>query len=80
MFLPGVENHEGDSGYHRLIQAARSNGQPYSQIWHLFAFKRNMTQHLERMTHELMRGPSPLSPGQRELIAALTSVQNQCPF
>jgi AhpD family alkylhydroperoxidase len=27
-----------------------------------------------------MRGPSPLSPGQRELIAAFTSKRNECPF
>ena len=36
--------------------------------------------HLERFTHEVMRGPSPLPPGQRELIAALTSKLNQCLF
>ena len=50
------------------------------QILYLFAFKPRMTDHLSRFTQELMRGPSPLSPGQRELIAAFTSSRNQCPF
>ena len=27
-----------------------------------------------------MRGPSPWSPGERELFAAFTSCLNQCPF
>jgi AhpD family alkylhydroperoxidase len=28
----------------------------------------------------VMRGPAPLSPGLRELIAAYTSQKNDCPF
>jgi hypothetical protein len=51
-----------------------------SQIWHLFAFKPEATRHLERFTHAMLRGPSPLSPGMRELIAAYTSGKNRCPF
>jgi uncharacterized peroxidase-related enzyme len=30
--------------------------------------------------HRLMRGPSPLTPGQRELIAAYTSATNACRY
>jgi hypothetical protein len=30
--------------------------------------------------HELLRGPSEWSVGERELFAAYVSVQNQCPF
>ena len=55
-------------------------GVPVPQILYLFGFKPCMTDHLARFTQELMRGPSPLSPGQRELIAAFTSSRNQCPF
>ncbi len=50
------------------------------QILYLFAYKPRLTEHLSRFTQELMRGPTPLSPGQCELIAAFTSSRNQCPF
>ena len=81
MFLPDVQRNDGKSGsYAELIAACLNAGTPFPQIWHLFAFKAQATQHLERWTHEVMRGPSPLSPGMRELIAALTSARNHCPF
>ena len=66
--------------YADLIDVARRRDAEYPEIWHLFAYKPEATRHLERFTHEVMRGPSPLSPGFRELIAALTSARNQCPF
>lgn len=81
MFLPGVEHKPDATGaYADIIRMVQSAGQTYPQIWHLFAFKPEATRHLERFTHEMLRGPSPLSPGMRELIAAFTSVRNQCPF
>ena len=81
MFLPGVENNPRAEGvYADLIQMTRSAGLPVSQIWHLFAYNPEATKHLERFTQEIMRGPGPISPGMRELIAAYTSVRNQCPF
>ena len=80
MFLRDVENEPAPGAYAELIGACRASGSPFPQIWHLFAFKPAATQHLERFTHEVMRGPSPLSSGQRELIAALTSGRNHCPF
>jgi alkylhydroperoxidase family enzyme len=80
MYLPGVENAGEPSPYADLIGMCRGHGMAYPQIWHLFAFKPGATQYLERFTHEVMRGPSPLSPGFRELIAAVTSARNQCPF
>lgn len=49
-------------------------------IQSLFAYRPDSTEHLARFTHEVMRGPSELSPGQRELIAAFTSDRNGCPF
>lgn len=81
MFLAEVEDNRGRTGpYAELIEAARRTGGPYSQIWHLFAYKPNATRHLEMFTQEVMRGPSPLSAGQRELIAAYTSKLNDCEF
>ena len=38
------------------------------------------SDHLARFTQAMLRGPAPLSPGIRELIAAYTSARNACPF
>jgi hypothetical protein len=81
MYLPEVESIEGRSGpYADLIRVAQAAGAPYPQIWHLFGYKPATTKYLERFTEGVMRGPSPLSPGLRELIAAYTSARNQCLF
>jgi uncharacterized peroxidase-related enzyme len=81
MFLPGVENNmEARGGYKDLIETVRKAGGSVSQIWHLFAFKPEVTKHLETLSHAVMRGPSPLSPALRELIAAYTSAGNECRF
>jgi hypothetical protein len=58
----------------------RGAGVPVPQIMHLFAYKPDRTDHLSMFTQGVMRGPSPLSPGMRELIAAFTSRRNDCPF
>lgn len=50
------------------------------QIWHLFAYKPEITRHLSAFSEGVMRGPSPLTAGFRELIAAFTSRKNHCPF
>jgi uncharacterized peroxidase-related enzyme len=63
-----------------MFSQMRGAGIPIPQILHLFAYKPEKTDHLARFTQEVMRGPSPLLPGQRELIAALTSKLNQCLF
>ncbi|MBM3775549.1 MAG: peroxidase [Acidobacteria bacterium] len=71
----------GASGaYAELIRAARARARPFPGIWTLFAFKPEATRHLERFAHEVLRGPSPLSPGMRELMAAFVSKRNHCPF
>jgi alkylhydroperoxidase family enzyme len=63
-----------------MMARLRAAGLPIPQIQHLFAFKPDRTDHLQRFTQGVMRGPSPLSSGQRELIAAFTSRRNDCPF
>jgi hypothetical protein len=80
MFLPGVEANPQPSPYTDMIRAMQSTGAAYPQIWHLFAFKPEITVHLARFTQEILREPSPLTPGFRELIAAYTSARNDCPF
>ncbi len=80
MFLPGVENNPKPSPYADAINMMKSAGAEYPQIWHMFAFLPNATQHLAQFTQCMLREPGPLTPGFRELIAAYTSVRNHCPF
>jgi alkylhydroperoxidase family enzyme len=80
MYLADVEAFRGTGPRAEAIERARAAGQPIPQIMHLFAYKPDRTDHLAAFTQGVMRGPSPLSPGQRELIAALTSKLNQCLF
>jgi hypothetical protein len=80
MFLPGVEGNPQPGAYRDAIQMMQASGAEYPQIWHLFAFRPEATQHLARFTQEILRGPAPMSPGIRELIAAYTSYGNECPF
>jgi hypothetical protein len=80
MFLPEVEGNPQDGPYKDAIEMMKTTGLDYPQIWHMFAFRTDATQHLARFTQEIMREDAPLSPGIRELIAAYTSYQNDCPF
>jgi hypothetical protein len=80
MFLPEVEAFPAEGSRGEMMARLRAAGLPIPQIQHLFAFKTDRTDHLARFTHGVMRGPSPLSPGQRELIAAFTSRRNDCLF
>lgn len=81
MYLREVEDNPQAAGpYADIIAAMKSAGQTVPQIMHLFAFKPETTAHLSAFTQAVMRGPSPLSAGFRELIAAHTSKLNQCVF
>src|ERR1041384_238648 len=62
------------------FEKLRADGEAIPDILHLFRFKRRSTDHLVRFTEEVMRGPSPLSPGLRELIGSYFSKKNQCSF
>ena len=80
MYLHEVEQHPPPEPYATRFRMMREAGLPIPQIQHLFAFKPDRTDHLSRFTQGVMRGPSPLPPWQRELIAAFTSKLNQCLF
>ncbi len=80
MFLPGVEQNPQPGPFRNLLEAMQAAGDEYPQIWHMFAYLPAATEHLARFTQEIMRGPAPISPGLRELIAAYTSYRNDCPF
>ena len=80
MFLPDVETSDNPSPYAGIIRAMQESGSEYPQIWHMLGYLPKATEHLARFTQEILRGPAPLSPGTRELIAAYTSQRNDCPF
>jgi len=80
MFLPDVEQSDKPSPYNSLIRCMRDAGQEYPQIWHMLGYLPKAAEHLSKFTQDILRGPAPLSPGLRELIAAYTSYRNDCPF
>jgi alkylhydroperoxidase family enzyme len=80
MFLGEVEQSPPKGAYAGPIKGMQGAGLPVPQIMHLFAYKPDRTDHLSAFTQGVMRGPSPLSPGVRELIAAFVSRRNDCPF
>jgi alkylhydroperoxidase family enzyme len=80
MFIAPVEQGEPSGLYADTIRGLEAAGMPVPQIMRLFAYKPDRTDHLARFTQGAMRGPSPLAPGLRELIAAYTSRLNHCPF
>ena len=80
MYLRAIQDRAPTGPYAGPIGMLEAAGQHVPHIMRLFAFKPELTAHLSRYTQEVMRGPSPLSPGFRELIAAYTSKLNHCPF
>lgn len=79
-WLPDVEANPQPSPYADLIRIAKEQGREHWQIWHLFAFRPEVTGALASFTEGVMRAPAPISGGLRELIAAYTSLTNQCEF
>jgi uncharacterized peroxidase-related enzyme len=80
-FLPGIEFTAASGGqYAKSIAALRGAKKEVPGIMHLLAFRPDATDLLNEFTHKMMRGPSKLSPGFRELIATITSEGNECSF
>lgn len=80
-FLPGIEDAPSPGGhYSKTIAAFRQAKKEVPGIMHLLAYKPAATDLLNQFTQQVMRGPSPLSPGFRELIATVTSEGNECSF
>ena len=80
LHLHDVENSPSRSAWGQAAEMMAGAGIPVPKILKLFDFKPEWTRHLARFTEGVMRGPSPLAPGERELIAAFTSAVNRCPF
>ena len=82
MFLKDIEANRPTekSRYADGIRASEAAGTPVAGIWRLFAWKPALAEPLSRFVQEVLRGPSPLPPGFRELIAAFVSSRNHCVF
>jgi uncharacterized peroxidase-related enzyme len=80
MYLKEIESRPARGMTAIAFKRLRDRGETIPDILHLFRFKRRATDHLVRFTEEVMRGPSPLSPGLRELIGAYFSKKNQYAF
>jgi uncharacterized peroxidase-related enzyme len=79
-YLPGVAASPKPGPYRDMITGAQANGSQHPGIWDLFAFQNDVTVHLGRFTHGVIRQPGSISVGFRELIAAYTSYLNACEF
>ena len=79
-YLPAVAANPRPGAYRDLIERAKAGGGEYSKIWDLFAFQHDITVHMGRFTHGVLRQPASIAPGLRELIAAYTSRLNECGF
>jgi len=80
MYLKDIETRPAKGMTRIAFKRLRDTGETIPDILHLFRFKRRNTDHLVRFTEEVMRGPSPLPPGIRELIGAYFSKRNQYAF
>ena len=80
MFLKDIESRPPEGIMKIALRKLREAGHAIPEILHLFRFKKSSTDHLVRFTDAVMRGPSPLSRGMRELIGAFVSSRNQCNF
>lgn len=78
LFLPSLDSRPLPGERGEKLRAIQAEGRPIPQIYYLFGFKPELTKHLAAFTEGVMRGPSPLDPGLRELIAAYTSRLNRC--
>lgn len=80
MHLPTIEHHHVQSPWGEASSMLQAAGLPVPGILHLFNYKPDRAQVLAEFTQAVMRGPSPLSVGERELIAAFTSRVRDCEF
>jgi uncharacterized peroxidase-related enzyme len=80
MFLREIETRPVEGMMEIAFRKIGQAGHAVPEIMHLFRFKGESTGHLIRFTEEVMRGPSPLSLGMRELIGTFVSKRSDCLF
>jgi len=62
------------------LKTATPQADGQSDLRHLFAYGPALTEHLLQFTQAVMRAHGPLTSGERELLAAMTSRENRCLF
>ncbi len=73
------ENHTPE--VRAMLEQVRAEGGFVSDVGHMLMYREELCgRPLSEAFQDVMRGPSEWSVGERELIAAFTSIQNQCPF
>ena len=80
MFLPGVEDNPQPSPYTDMIRTMQSSAGALSADLASVCLQTGNYPHLARFTQEVMREPSPLTPGLRELIQPIRRLAIDCPF
>ena len=71
---------ESAGRFGRVIEGQRKAGKQPPGIYYLFAQRPIAAKAMGDFMQDLMRAPSDLTPGERELIAAWTSARNHCLF
>jgi hypothetical protein len=77
IFLPGVQSNPQPSHYLNLIETCQKTGREVWNIWYLFAFLPEATQHLGRLTQEILCGPISVESSN---VRALRSRNQSLPF
>ena len=81
MRLSRVEhNHRFPQRLMLTIIGLASGGRPPDIVTTLLYRPEFFGRPISNWFEEIMRGPSPWTPGERELFASFTSKMNQCPF
>jgi hypothetical protein len=75
-YRPSERNRWSDA----IRQAEQAGAEYVPGIWRLFAWRPDVAAPLSQLAQAVLRGPSPLSPGFRELLAATVSSRNRCLF
>ena len=81
MRLPKVENGQRWPERLKLALAQLVFRQRVPDVVRMLWYRReHFGKGMSALTQRVMRGPSPWTPAERELMAAFVSRQNQCPF
>ena len=79
-YIPYVHSDEADASLRSLFDRFADGQGRLDHILHIHSLDPPSLEHHFRMYAHLMRGPSPLSRVQREMIAVTVSAANACRY